>query len=334
MNFKITVTPDDGMYKRGVFVFDFKVPKTYPHDPPKVQCETTVFHPNIDMEGHVCLNILREDWKPVLTIQSVIMGLQALRPPAPRPRHLGLCTSAPLRPSGPLHLCTSPRCSSASQTLCPAARRRTSTHLDAPGRTWTHLGAPPHLRTSAPRPSAVPDARAQRRRPSQQGGARRRPCLGPRGWWRCAVSSRAGARVGSSQAVWAGGRREQTGRRPACARSLTHSPRPLLATGQAAAMLSDNPRRFADTVKQTFQGRTMQAPPPAPHRLTPRWRRYPTTLLAYTAMWLRQFESVAPAASPFESSVPCRLTPPHTAFAAALSAPCLGSRVWRACWAC
>ena len=178
MNFKITVTPDDGMYKRGVFVFDFKVPKTYPHDPPKVQCETTVFHPNIDMEGHVCLNILREDWKPVLTIQSVIMGLQALRPPAPRPRHLGLCTSAPLRPSGPLHLCTSPRCSSASQTLCPAARRRTSTHLDAPGRTWTHLGAPPHLRTSAPRPSAVPDARAQRRRPSQQGGARRRPRLG------------------------------------------------------------------------------------------------------------------------------------------------------------
>jgi ubiquitin-conjugating enzyme E2 M len=78
MNFKINVSPDDGMYKKGKFVFDFKVPKTYPHDPPKVQCETTVFHPNIDMEGHVCLNILREDWKPVLTIQSVIMGLQFL----------------------------------------------------------------------------------------------------------------------------------------------------------------------------------------------------------------------------------------------------------------
>ena len=44
----------------------------------QVLCETTVFHPNIDMDGHVCLNILREDWKPVLTIQSVIMGLQFL----------------------------------------------------------------------------------------------------------------------------------------------------------------------------------------------------------------------------------------------------------------
>lgn len=78
MNFKLSIAPIDGMYKGGKFVFDFKVPKSYPHDAPKVLCETTVFHPNIDMEGHVCLNILREDWKPVLTIQSVIMGLQFL----------------------------------------------------------------------------------------------------------------------------------------------------------------------------------------------------------------------------------------------------------------
>lgn len=68
----------EGIYRGGSFVFDFKVPTSYPHDAPKVLCETTVFHPNIDMEGHVCLNILREDWKPVLTIQSVIMGLQFL----------------------------------------------------------------------------------------------------------------------------------------------------------------------------------------------------------------------------------------------------------------
>mmetsp|Transcript_450 Transcript_450/g.1148 ORF Transcript_450/g.1148 Transcript_450/m.1148 type:complete len:132 (-) Transcript_450:401-796(-) len=78
MEFKVHVSPDDGMYRGGKFTFDFKVPPTYPHDPPKVLCETTVYHPNIDMEGHVCLNILREDWKPVLTINSVIYGLTFL----------------------------------------------------------------------------------------------------------------------------------------------------------------------------------------------------------------------------------------------------------------
>ena len=75
MNFKIKILPYDGYYKDGTFVFDIKVPKSYPHDPPKVLCETQVFHPNIDMEGHVCLNILREDWKPVLDINAVIYGL-------------------------------------------------------------------------------------------------------------------------------------------------------------------------------------------------------------------------------------------------------------------
>ena len=34
-----------------------------------------IYHPNIDLEGNVCLNILRADWKPVLDINAVIYGL-------------------------------------------------------------------------------------------------------------------------------------------------------------------------------------------------------------------------------------------------------------------
>lgn len=37
-----------------------------------------MYHPNIDLEGNVCLNILREDWKPVLNINTVIYGLNLL----------------------------------------------------------------------------------------------------------------------------------------------------------------------------------------------------------------------------------------------------------------
>ncbi|KAH0626667.1 hypothetical protein JD844_001761 [Phrynosoma platyrhinos] len=86
LNFKLVICPDEGFYKGGKFVFSFKlylvfqlqVGQGYPHDPPKVKCETMVYHPNIDLEGNVCLNILREDWKPVLTINSIIYGLQYL----------------------------------------------------------------------------------------------------------------------------------------------------------------------------------------------------------------------------------------------------------------
>jgi ubiquitin-conjugating enzyme E2 M len=78
LNFKIIICPDEGFYKGGKFVFSFKVSQNYPHEPPKVKCETRVYHPNIDLEGNVCLNILREDWKPVLTINSIVYGLQYL----------------------------------------------------------------------------------------------------------------------------------------------------------------------------------------------------------------------------------------------------------------
>ena len=47
----------------------------YPYDPPKVKCMTQIYHPNIDLQGNVCLNILKDDWKPVLGINAVILGL-------------------------------------------------------------------------------------------------------------------------------------------------------------------------------------------------------------------------------------------------------------------
>lgn len=78
LNFKLVICPDEGFYKGGRFTFSFKVGPSYPHEPPKVKCETKVYHPNIDLEGNVCLNILREDWKPVLTINSIVYGLQYL----------------------------------------------------------------------------------------------------------------------------------------------------------------------------------------------------------------------------------------------------------------
>ncbi|KAF9074815.1 ubiquitin-conjugating enzyme/RWD-like protein [Rhodocollybia butyracea] len=97
LNFMLTITPDEGqmlllphahdqylnflllgMYKGGAFTFSFAINTNYPHDPPKVKCTQTIYHPNVDLEGNVCLNILREDWKPVLNLNSVMVGLQYL----------------------------------------------------------------------------------------------------------------------------------------------------------------------------------------------------------------------------------------------------------------
>ncbi|KDE04070.1 NEDD8-conjugating enzyme UBC12 [Microbotryum lychnidis-dioicae p1A1 Lamole] len=78
LNFELTITPDDGMYKGGKFLFTVKISANYPHEPPKVKCVPKIYHPNLDLEGNVCLNILREDWKPVLSLNAVMVGLQYL----------------------------------------------------------------------------------------------------------------------------------------------------------------------------------------------------------------------------------------------------------------
>ena len=67
-----------GYWRGGTFPFSIKIPNAYPHEAPKVLCTPKIYHPNIDYDGKVCLNILREDWKPVLTLSAVLYGLQFL----------------------------------------------------------------------------------------------------------------------------------------------------------------------------------------------------------------------------------------------------------------
>lgn len=74
-SFVVTVKPDTGYWSGARYVFNFSIHADYPHKAPKVLCTTKIYHPNIDLDGNVCLNILKEDWKPVLDINAVIYGL-------------------------------------------------------------------------------------------------------------------------------------------------------------------------------------------------------------------------------------------------------------------
>ncbi|CCH61214.1 hypothetical protein TBLA_0E01570 [Henningerozyma blattae CBS 6284] len=74
----ITIHPDEGIYKDGYFPFSMVFKDSYPIEPPVVKFLKKIYHPNIDLNGKICLNILREDWSPVLDLQSIIIGLMFL----------------------------------------------------------------------------------------------------------------------------------------------------------------------------------------------------------------------------------------------------------------
>ena len=65
----------ESIWHGGKYNFTVTHPPEYPHKPPIAHCNTPIYHPNIDTEGAVCLNILRADWKPVLDVGNVIDGL-------------------------------------------------------------------------------------------------------------------------------------------------------------------------------------------------------------------------------------------------------------------
>ncbi|CCH45715.1 NEDD8-conjugating enzyme UBC12 [Wickerhamomyces ciferrii] len=75
MNFEIIIKPDEGYYQKGSFKFQINLNNNFPIDAPKVKCLNKIYHPNIDLDGNICLNILREDWSPVLNLNSILVGL-------------------------------------------------------------------------------------------------------------------------------------------------------------------------------------------------------------------------------------------------------------------
>lgn len=75
MDIALEITPVEGFYNGGLFKFHCKIPQDYPNSPPEFKCLQRIYHPNIDPEGHVCLNILRSDWKPTLTLQLIFAGI-------------------------------------------------------------------------------------------------------------------------------------------------------------------------------------------------------------------------------------------------------------------
>ncbi|KAL2509789.1 UBC core domain-containing protein [Forsythia ovata] len=70
--------PADSPYAGGVFLVTIHFPPDYPFKPPKVAFKTKVFHPNINSNGSICLDILKEQWSPALTISKVLLSICSL----------------------------------------------------------------------------------------------------------------------------------------------------------------------------------------------------------------------------------------------------------------
>ena len=70
--------PDDSPYAGGVFFLNIHFPTDYPFKPPKVTFTTRIYHCNINSNGSICLDILKDQWSPALTISKVLLSISSM----------------------------------------------------------------------------------------------------------------------------------------------------------------------------------------------------------------------------------------------------------------
>jgi ubiquitin-conjugating enzyme E2 D len=72
------IGPEKSPYEKGIFHLKIYFPENYPFKPPKILFETKIYHPNISNNGSICLDILKDNWSPALTISKVLLSICSL----------------------------------------------------------------------------------------------------------------------------------------------------------------------------------------------------------------------------------------------------------------
>ena len=70
----LTFSPTGGLYRGGTFTFTITL-NNFPQEAPVVICGTQIYHPNIGVEGEVCLNLLYDLWNSSITLEDVVQGI-------------------------------------------------------------------------------------------------------------------------------------------------------------------------------------------------------------------------------------------------------------------
>ncbi|KAL3901733.1 MAG: hypothetical protein SGCHY_000361 [Lobulomycetales sp.] len=80
--------PDGSPYENGIFFLSVKFPvfmpcpltvqPEYPFAPPKLRFKTRIYHCNVSPAGEICLDVLKDNWSPALTISKVLLSVVSL----------------------------------------------------------------------------------------------------------------------------------------------------------------------------------------------------------------------------------------------------------------
>jgi ubiquitin-protein ligase len=82
----LIIGPENTPYENGFYFFNINIPATYPFSPPKItflnKIDNIRFHPNLYVEGYVCLSVLNtwgnNEWSPCQNLTSIASTIQSV----------------------------------------------------------------------------------------------------------------------------------------------------------------------------------------------------------------------------------------------------------------
>lgn len=60
------------------YKLSLEFPSGYPYNAPRVKFITACFHPNVDENGIICLDILKDKWSALYDVRSILLSIQSL----------------------------------------------------------------------------------------------------------------------------------------------------------------------------------------------------------------------------------------------------------------
>ena len=71
--------PDNTIWEGCICNLTLEFTEEYPNKPPKVKfVKPKMFHPNIYLDGQICLDILQNQWSPIYDISAILTSIQSL----------------------------------------------------------------------------------------------------------------------------------------------------------------------------------------------------------------------------------------------------------------
>ncbi|XP_063561180.1 ubiquitin-conjugating enzyme E2 C-like [Gorilla gorilla gorilla] len=67
-------TYEDLRYK-----LSLELPRGYPYNVPMVKFLTPCYHPNMDTQGNICLDILKDKWSALYDVRTILLSIHSLR---------------------------------------------------------------------------------------------------------------------------------------------------------------------------------------------------------------------------------------------------------------